>query len=695
MPEDQISGRDVAQSWPQSQKPTALALSTPTSVRTESFDWEAWRPTIMYWYLVKNWSLQLVMEKLAKAAEDLAKPGAAEEGQEPIPVTKRQLKARLHAWHAHKNRRSRPSAKDHGNSSAVTNIPIDRKRKLEGDGQSFDESLKSEGKQAYSGQHITQFPAYTTSLNSHDQYLIPLTDSWGTEPARPAHTKRAVSVSRKYSESVFPPPSPLQDEQLWTLSQSNSEQIAQSLLTVAHQSAFASPIDGGSKRLPHTPNVNTTVSQLEHAVKIQEQTLTEDHPDRLALQYELVQAYTANGQIAETVSLLEHIVRTYERTLGNSHPDLWNLQYYLADAYSKNGQYLESNQLLDRLAASEHLEYEADLDGSAGECEPPSISSDSRSSSSRTSGLSHQDHETVLREIEALFNSDRLLKSLYILAVRNPKIGHDLFKQQFRRFLKQFGSDLSQEAKSNNERAACSFVKSRASQISSAVYKWNRSDDVAHLQQIEGLTDQQYRDAQDERTRAFAEDQSNKNYRKLVAPARTENLHEKDKVLEDSEDEDDNPQSLGEIWDLQEVKKFVQQSKAFDYLRSRIRKFVYPEQLKWIQAELTSELDPPPSLLTNFWLHWDLLDYCESELDGSREICQVLTISGSEKDAFAERCENYIHRFWPRTGGLVLDCLQRAMQTMRHGISIFSSCRDTDVFRNQFAISTLHRCQVL
>ncbi|KAF7505310.1 hypothetical protein GJ744_001013 [Endocarpon pusillum] len=52
--------------------------------------------------------------------------------------------------------------------------------------------------------------------------------------------------------------------------------------------------------------VKEALSLLEQVVKISEQTLAEDHPDRLASQHELARAYKANGQIKEAVSLLEH-----------------------------------------------------------------------------------------------------------------------------------------------------------------------------------------------------------------------------------------------------------------------------------------------------------------------------------------------------------------------------------------------------
>ena len=55
------------------------------------------------------------------------------------------------------------------------------------------------------------------------------------------------------------------------------------------------------------------VSLLEQMVKIKEQTLTGDHPDRLASQHTLVIAYRENGQAKEAVLLLEQIVKIQSR----------------------------------------------------------------------------------------------------------------------------------------------------------------------------------------------------------------------------------------------------------------------------------------------------------------------------------------------------------------------------------------------
>lgn len=74
---------------------------------------------------------------------------------------------------------------------------------------------------------------------------------------------------------------------------------------------------------------------LEHVVAIQEKTLAEDHPDRLASQHELAGAYEATGQIDEAIKLLEHVVAVETKTLAEDHPSLGrflNAQLHLCDS---------------------------------------------------------------------------------------------------------------------------------------------------------------------------------------------------------------------------------------------------------------------------------------------------------------------------------------------------------------------------
>ncbi|KAI7759545.1 hypothetical protein LZL87_014396 [Fusarium oxysporum] len=99
--------------------------------------------------------------------------------------------------------------------------------------------------------------------------------------------------------------------------------------------------------------VTEAVKLLEHVVKVQETTLAENYPSRLASQHTLAGAYEANGQIAEAVELLEHVVKVQETTLAENHPSRLASQHALAGAYEANGQIAEAVELLEHVVAVE------------------------------------------------------------------------------------------------------------------------------------------------------------------------------------------------------------------------------------------------------------------------------------------------------------------------------------------------------
>ncbi|KIW22420.1 uncharacterized protein PV07_12307 [Cladophialophora immunda] len=95
--------------------------------------------------------------------------------------------------------------------------------------------------------------------------------------------------------------------------------------------------------------VREAVSLLEQVVEIQEQTLPEDHPDRLMAQHDLARAYHANRQVREAVSLSEQVVEIEEKTLTEDNPHRLAAQHNLARAYHANGQDKKAVPLLEQV----------------------------------------------------------------------------------------------------------------------------------------------------------------------------------------------------------------------------------------------------------------------------------------------------------------------------------------------------------
>jgi tetratricopeptide (TPR) repeat protein len=95
--------------------------------------------------------------------------------------------------------------------------------------------------------------------------------------------------------------------------------------------------------------VGKAVALLEHVVKVREGGLADDHPSRLASQHELAGAYRANGQVGKAVALLEHVVKVEEGSLADDHPDRLASQHALGAAYRANGQVGKAVALLEHV----------------------------------------------------------------------------------------------------------------------------------------------------------------------------------------------------------------------------------------------------------------------------------------------------------------------------------------------------------
>jgi tetratricopeptide (TPR) repeat protein len=118
-------------------------------------------------------------------------------------------------------------------------------------------------------------------------------------------------------------------------------------LKVAH--AWVGLYDLTARNLGNHGKVNEAVSLLKQVVKIREQTLAEDHPDRLVSQHELAGLYRTNGQIKEAMSLLKQVVKIQQRTQAEDHPNRLASQHTLAMVYHANGQAKEAVSLLKQV----------------------------------------------------------------------------------------------------------------------------------------------------------------------------------------------------------------------------------------------------------------------------------------------------------------------------------------------------------
>jgi tetratricopeptide (TPR) repeat protein len=145
----------------------------------------------------------------------------------------------------------------------------------------------------------------------------------------------------------------VQDDELSHSSQAQGVRSSDSLgsvpLSEDHPDRLASQYEL-ARAYQTNGQVEQAVKLFEHVAKIQETTLAEDHPDRLASQYELARAYQTNGQFEEAVKLLEYVLQIRETILAEDHPDRLASQYELARAYQALGRVKEAMNLLEHVA---------------------------------------------------------------------------------------------------------------------------------------------------------------------------------------------------------------------------------------------------------------------------------------------------------------------------------------------------------
>ena len=220
--------------------------------------------------------------------------------------------------------------------------------------------------------------------------------------------------------------------------------------------------DLSSRDLVNWEHISKAISLLEQDVQIRQQTLAEDHPDRLASQYELARAYRANGQFKEAVSLLGQVVQIEEQTLAVDHPHRLALQHELgrledATVMKKKRSILGEEQ---QAAAKHEAGWEedsgsvSDLSEVSSAQSMPSLVSDSSSASLRDKyGPEAAEH------LAGLLVEDPILNSLYAAAI--PKIDPERFHKNHDQLLKAFFKDLRPETRNTVELATVRGLRSR------------------------------------------------------------------------------------------------------------------------------------------------------------------------------------------------------------------------------------------
>jgi hypothetical protein len=121
---------------------------------------------------------------------------------------------------------------------------------------------------------------------------------------------------------------------------------------------------------------------------------------------------------------------------------------------------------------------------------------------------------------------------------------------------------------------------------------------------------------------------------------------------------------------LKEAKHFMTSSNAFRRFQEELRIFVFPVMSSYIRTIIRSSSKPVPengSIHIRCQARWNMLEFCEKELDGYTDILSLLTITGSSMSAQAISCERYTQETWGAAGVELLNGLVFGLGTKSCG----------------------------
>jgi len=103
---------------------------------------------------------------------------------------------------------------------------------------------------------------------------------------------------------------------------------------------------------------------------------------------------------------------------------------------------------------------------------------------------------------------------------------------------------------------------------------------------------------------------------------------------------------------------------------------IYEETQMNIYEKLSKEMklgsQASGNQIVTFQVQWDLLNYCQMELEEHAVLGSLLTISGTASNAYATSCKEYLTRFWPRSGWKTLRTLEAAIASEMKGTASFA-----------------------
>ena len=259
------------------------------------------------------------------------------------------------------------------------------------------------------------------------------------------------------------------------------------------------------------------------------------------------------------------------------------------------------------------------------------------------------EHWLAVTELKAMLAADAKFSSLCRMAMKSRSIDIQKFERNLSRIIRNFANGLKQEAAFNDKgvKAAARVIRSLAKLLAMEIVRTFTSE-TSIKTQIDG-----------------AKLSERHLLRELESSLAPRFLIEDDN---DDEDEDeDEDEDLADFPNILQVKAFILSSKAFKNMRWALHWFLQPNVSETVSEEMMPELGSEEPHTVTFYLRWNLLRFCEEELEGNSKLATVLTVTGSGRFAYATTCQQYVDQYWPETGQLVLKLLESAMHRRTSG----------------------------
>ncbi|MCJ1426934.1 hypothetical protein MMC29_004837 [Sticta canariensis] len=240
-----------------------------------------------------------------------------------------------------------------------------------------------------------------------------------------------------------------------------------------------------------------------------------------------------------------------------------------------------------------------------------------------------------VKELTAYFVQEKSLDALLTIAFEKKSIGAEECQRKLADLLKRLSTELQAEALNDDQSAVARLTGSHAALISHRI----RQIKETNLQPLS----------------PYRSSDHDMNLPQVVVSHMPEEDEFSDNNGLQGNDRDQTSTDLG-------LKSFVTSSKSFSILRHRLSRFIQPDVFQSISIEMSHGLEPMGIQQATFQIQWELLKYCEAELQGRPLLAPVLTISGNAKTAYATSCDEYMNQFWPNTGLQTLQTLDAALE---------------------------------